>query len=208
MPALEWCTCTGHTCNDSQQHDRGSRVGNVQDTADHSVTDQQLFATCEWRGYQAGLHTYRAGHEVKVSSMTEGAGPSARLLSIVLQLAPSFPALGVTWPLSRAGARVQDMLSREEQEQGRVEVLPVQWRKHLTLEVRSAPSHRCAAAAKAAAAAVVAVVVAAAAIAAAAAAAAAAVSAAVFAAAAVAAAAVAAATITAAVASSLKLSRH
>ena len=64
-------------------------------------------------------------------------------------------AFGVTRLLDRAGC-VQDMLSREEQEQGRVEVLPVQWRKHLTLEVRSAPSHRCAAAAAAAVAAAVA----------------------------------------------------
>ncbi len=30
---------------------------------------------------------------------------------------------------------LQDTMTKEENEEGRVEVLPVQWRKHLTLEV-------------------------------------------------------------------------
>ena len=37
---------------------------------------------------------------------------------------------------------LQDTLTKQESEEGRVEVLPVQWRKHLTLEV---PCCSCAA---------------------------------------------------------------
>lgn len=36
---------------------------------------------------------------------------------------------------------LQDTMSKEQHEDGRVEVLPVQWRKHLTLEVNSACLH-------------------------------------------------------------------
>ena len=38
---------------------------------------------------------------------------------------------------------VQVTMSREDNEIGRVEVLPVQWRKHLTLEVSSAHLQCC-----------------------------------------------------------------
>ena len=36
---------------------------------------------------------------------------------------------------------LQDTMSKEQHEDGRVEVLPVQWRKHLTLEVTTACLH-------------------------------------------------------------------